>query len=128
MKRFLLVFGILLCMQCCTLARNLYDFGNGFYVDLDSLRTEGNYGYALIESPYSRDPRFRISLLEEFDLLNNKVHAIKGYMLDFRGKIVAIQEKSELSIVSEWGTILKGSNLWIILETLKKIEPSDGIK
>ena len=51
MKRFLLVFGILLCMQCCTFARNLLDLENGSYVDLDSLRTEGNYGYALIEAP-----------------------------------------------------------------------------
>ena len=122
MKRFLLALGILLCMQCCTFARNLLDLENGSYVDLDSLRTDGNYGYALFEGPFRYDPRFRISLLEEFDLLNNKVHAIKGYMLDFRGKIISIVEESELSQDDrEWGNIPKGSIYWIILETLKKI-------
>lgn len=38
MKRFLLVLGILLCLQGCAFARNLRDFGNGFYADLDSLK------------------------------------------------------------------------------------------
>lgn len=128
MKRFLLVFGILLCMQCCTLARNLYDFGNGFYVDLDSLRSDGNYGYALIEY-HSSDSCFNLLSLEEFDLLNSKVHSIKGYLLDNDNNVVDIREEFELpQIAKEWDNIPENTPIGEILEALKKIEPTNDIK
>lgn len=127
MKRFLLVFGILLCMQCCTLARNLYDFGNGFYVDLDSLRSDGNYGYALIEY-HSSDSCFNLLSLEEFDLLNSKRHSIKGYLLDHDNNVVDILEEFELpQIAKEWDNIPENTPMGDILEALKKLEPTNDI-
>lgn len=127
MKRFLLVLSVLLCMQCCTLARNLYDFGNGFYVDLDSLRSDGNYGYALIEY-HSSDSCFNLLSLEEFDLLNSKRHSIKGYLLDNDNNVVDILEEFELpQIAKEWDNIPENTPMGDILEALKKLEPTNDI-
>ena len=84
-------------MQCCTLARNLYDFGNGFYVDLDSLRSDGNYGYALIEY-HSSDSCFNLLSLEELP-----------------------------QIAKEWDNIPENTPMGDILEALKKLEPTNDI-
>lgn len=127
MKRFLLVLSVLLCMQCCTFPINLYDFGNGFYVDLDSLRSDGNYGYALIEY-HSSDSCFNLLSLEEFDLLNSKRHSIKGYLLDNDNNVVDILEEFELpQIAKEWDNIPENTPMGDILEALKKLEPTNDI-
>lgn len=122
MKRFLLVFGILLCMQCCTFARNLCDVGNGIYVDVDSFRHEGNYGYALVESPI---PHHNISCegLFQFDLLNSKFRVMKVYARNNEGKVIAIIEEFDLpQDLKEWHSISENS-LWGAMFEMVKEEP-----
>lgn len=128
MKRFLLVFGILLCMQCCAFSINLYDLGDGLYVDLDSISREENYGYALIEY-HSGDRPFHLLVLNEVDLLNYKGRTIKAAEVDCDGKIINIREGLEVpQSAREWHDISEGSIFWIIYEMLKNLEPSDDIK
>lgn len=123
MKRFLLIVGILLCLQSCAFAKNLYDFGNGFYVDLDSLSHVGDYGYALIEY-HSRNSCFNLLILSEFDLLNSKVHYKKIYVRDKNDKIVDILEEFELpQFAKEWDKPSENAPFGIILEIIKKLEP-----
>lgn len=95
MKRFLLVFGILLCMQCCTLAKDLYDLGDGFYVDLNSFRSEGNYVYAIMESNLF-DSSYSMQYLVKFDLNGQKFRIMKVYILDKYGKIVSVMEEDDM--------------------------------
>lgn len=128
MKRFLLVFGILLCMQCCTFARNLCDVGNGIYVDVDSFRHEGNYGYALVESPI---PHHNISCegLFQFDLLNYKYRPIKSYALDYNGRVISILEEFGMpQDLIEWKKISENSICSIMFKMLKNLVPTNDIK
>lgn len=123
MKRFLLVLGILLCMQCCAFARNLFYIVNGFYVDLDSLRSDGNYGYALIEH-HSSNSCFNVLCLAEFDLLNYKAHFIKECVLDENGKIVDIVEEFELpQFIREWNNVPQNSYFGALIDILKNLNP-----
>lgn len=122
MKRFLLALGILLCMQCCAFARNLCDVGNGIYVDVDSFRHEGNYGYALVESPI---PHHNISCdgLFQFDLLNSKFRVMKVYARNNEGKVIAIIEEFDLpQDLKEWHSISENS-LWGAIFEMVKEEP-----
>ncbi len=128
MKKFLLIFGTLLCLQCCAFAINLADLEDGIYVDTDSFKREGNYGYAefeynMIDHPYNL--RFKIKC----DLTNQKYRVIKVYILSKYGKIVKILEEYELPEKEKgWQDIPQYSDLDVILETLKKIEPINVIK
>lgn len=72
MKRFLLVLGVLLCLQGCAFARDLRDLGNGFYVDIDSYRRDGNYGYAEIEQHNSAFGSHYVITILIFDFINHK--------------------------------------------------------
>lgn len=122
MKRFLLVFGILLCMQCCAFPINLYDLGNGHYADLDSLRTDGDYGYVVFVT-HLGNSRFKLLVLAEFDLLNYKAHFIKDGVLDENGKIVDIDEEFELpQFAREWRNVPQNSYWGEIIEMLKNLE------
>lgn len=128
MKRFLLVLGIFLCLQGCTLAKNLYDLGFGHYIDKDSLRREGDYGYATIEY-HSNTPRYNMVSQIEYDLIKHRDRYLKVYILDSSGKIVEALEDFELpEYMKEWTNIPKTSMSDVILETLKKIEPTNVIK
>lgn len=123
MKRFLLVLGVLLCLQNCTFARDLRELGNGFYVDLDSIRREGNYGYALLEYHSGNSP-FHLFVLNEFDLLGYKARTIKGYTMDSEGKIIDVREGFEVpQAVREWNNIPENSPFDALLERIKKLEP-----
>ena len=123
MKRFLLIVGTLLCLQCCAFARDLRELGNGFYVDLDSIRREGNYGYALLEYHSGNSP-FHLFVLNEFDLLSYKARTIKGYTMDSEGKIIDVREGFEVpQAVREWNNIPENSPFDALLERIKKLEP-----
>ena len=117
MKRFLLIVGILLCLQSCAFARDLRELGNGFYV------REGNYGYALLEYHSGNSP-FHLFVLNEFDLLSYKARTIKGYAMDSEGKIIDVREGFEVpQAVREWNNIPENSPFDALLERIKKLEP-----
>lgn len=121
MKRFLLVIGILLCLQSCAFAKNLYDFGNGLYVDLDSLSRVGDYGYAFMEY-YPSDSYLKVLTLSEIDLSNSKAHYLKVNFLDKND--VCIVESVELpKFAREWHNFPENSPYGVILEMLKNLEP-----
>lgn len=126
MKRFLLVLGVLLCMQCCTFARNLRDLGKGYYVDLDSFRVKDNYGYVLMES-HSNNINF--DMVFQFDLLNYKYRTIKTYVLDYNGRVISILEEFDMpQDFIEWRKIPENSILFEMLKMLKILVPTNDIK
>jgi hypothetical protein len=126
MKRFLLALGILLCMQCCTFARNLREFGEGYYVDLDSFRVKDNYGYALIES---HSNNINLDFVLQFDLLNYKYRTIKSYALDYNGRVIAILEEFDMpQDFIEWRKIPENSICSIMFKMLKNLVPINDIK
>ena len=124
MKKFLLLVGILLCLQSCTFARNLRELGNGFYVDLDSFRAQDNYGYVLIESHSNNNINY--DMVFQFDLLNYKVRTMKVYVLDYNGKVISILEEFDLpQEFKEWQKIPENSIYSGMFEMLKNLEPSN---
>lgn len=126
MKRFLLVFGILLCMQCCTFARNLRELGEEYYVDLDSFRVKDNYGYAIIESHSSN---INFDIVFQFDLLNYKYRTIKSYVLDHNGRVISILEEFDMpQDFIEWEKIPENSICSIMFKMLKNLVPTNDIK
>lgn len=118
MKRFLLALGILLCMQCCALARNLHDFGNGLYVDLDSLYRVGDYGYAFMEY-YPSDSILKQLTITEFDLSNSKAHIINANWLDKNDACLI----ESVVLPREWRNFLENSPWGEILKMLKNLDP-----
>lgn len=93
------------------------------YVDLDSIRREGNYGYALLEYHSGNSP-FHLFVLNEFDLLSYKARTIKGYAMDSEGKIIDVREGFEVpQAVREWNNIPENSPFDALLERIKKLEP-----
>lgn len=121
MKKFLLLIGILLCLQSCAFARNLRVLGNGLYVDLDSISRNGNYAYALLEFHSGNSP-FHLFFLNEFDLLNYKSRTIKGYGMDSEGKIIDVREGLEVpNALREWNNIPENSPFEVLLEMIKKL-------
>lgn len=126
MKRFLLALGILLCMQCCTFARNLRELGEGYYVDLDSFRVKDNYGYVLIES---HSNNINLDFVFQFDLLNYKYRPIKSYALDYNGRVISILEEFDMpQDLIEWKKISENSICSIMFKMLKNLVPTNGIK
>ena len=126
MKRFLLALGILLCMQCCTFARNLREFGEGYYVDLDSFRVKDNYGYVLIES---HSNNINLDFVFQFDLLNYKYRPIKSYALDYNGRVISILEEFDMpQDLIEWKKISENSICSIMFKMLKNLVPTNDIK
>lgn len=120
MKRFLLVLGVLLCLQGCAFARDLRELGNGFYVDLDSLRVKDNYGYVVIESRAQNSINF--DMVFQFDLLNYKVRSMKVYVIDYNGKVISILEEFDLpQEFKEWKKIPENSIYSGMFEMLKKL-------
>lgn len=119
MKKFLLILGTLLCLQGCAFARDLRDFGNGFYADLDSLKKVGNYGYADLE--YHSSHGFNMLVLNEYDLISYTRRIMKAYLLDYNGKIIHIIEEFELPPkVKGWRNIPQNSEEGVIIELLKE--------
>ena len=126
MKKFLLLVGILLCFQSCVLARDLRDFGNGFYLDIDSYRRDGNYGFAVTEQHNLAFGSHVIEMILIFDFVNNKAQVIKVLELDENGKIVNITENFELSKDFQgWQDILDTSNVGVIFKYLKNINETN---
>ena len=126
MKRFLLALGILLCMQCCTFARNLRELGEGYYVDLDSFRVKDNYGYVLIES---HSNNINLDFVLQFDLLNYKYRTIKSYALDYNGRVISILEEFDMpQDLIEWKKISENSICSIMFKMLKNLVPINDIK
>ena len=126
MKRFLLVLSILLCMQCCTFARNLRELGEGYYVDLDSFRVKDNYGYVLIES---HSNNINLDFVFQFDLLNYKYRPIKSYALDYNGRVISILEEFDMpQDLIEWKKISENSICSIMFKMLKNLVPTNDIK
>lgn len=126
MKRFLLALGILLCMQCCTFARNLRELGEGYYVDLDSFRVKDNYGYVLIES---HSNNINLDFVFQFDLLNYKYRPIKSYALDYNGRVISILEEFDMpQDLIEWKKISENSICSIMFKMLKNLVPTNDIK
>lgn len=122
MKRFLLVLGVLLCLQSCAFARDLRDLGNGFYVDIDSYKRDGNYGYAEIEQHNSAFGSHYVITILIFDFINHKAQVIKVLELDGGGKIVNITEGFELSKDFQgWQDIPESSNVGKVFKYLKNI-------
>ena len=65
----------------------------------------------------------------EYDLIKHRDRYLKVYILDSSGKIVEALEDFELpEYMKEWTNIPKTSMSDVILETLKKIEPTNVIK
>lgn len=121
MKKILLLIGILLCLQCCTFARNLREWSNGFYVDLDSLRKVGKYGYADVE--YHSPDGFNMLTLNEYDLINHTRRFMKAYLLDYNGKIILVLEEFELPPkIKGWRNIPQNSDEGAIIEILKEAD------
>lgn len=120
MKKFLLILGTLLCLQCCAFARDLRELGNGFYVDLDSFRVKDNYGYVVIESRTQNSINF--DMVFQFDLLNYKVRSMKAYVIDYNGKVISILEEFDLpQEFKEWKKIPENSIYSGMFEMLKKL-------
>ncbi len=122
MKKNLLLVGILLCLQSCTFAINLFDLGNGYYVDIDSFKIVGNYGYANSEY-HSPDLSNNMILRQEYDLKNRKCRTIKIYVLARDGRFINIIEEFELpKEIKKWVDIPEGSNAGIIFQALKYLD------
>lgn len=122
MKRFLLVLGIFLCLQSCAVAKNLYDVGNGIYVDIDSFERVGNYGYveAEIHSPVLGFST--ATNIWKFDLINHKVRIMKVGVRDIAGNLVAVLEEFEISKdLQGWRDIQDGSPIDKAFKAIKNI-------
>lgn len=118
MKKFLLLVGILLCLQSCTFARNLVSITHGSYMDIDSIRREGNYGYIDIYSPI--DIMYNGMYRQEFDLINRKFRIMKIYVLNKYGKIDLILREDDFpEQFKGWNDIPPHSTANIILEILQ---------
>lgn len=123
MKRFLLALGILLCLQGCVLARDLRELGIGYYVDIDSYKRDGNYGYVVIEQHNPALGSHYVITILMFDFINHKAQVIKALELDREGKIVNLIEGFELSKdIQGWQDILESSNVGKVFKYLKNID------
>lgn len=119
MKRFLLVLGILLWLQSCVLARDLRDLGNGFYVDIDSYRRDGNYCYVEVEI---HRPVLTITSIWKLDLINHKMRIIKTAERDINGKVVWVLEEFEMpKELQGWQDIPENSRMGNLFKVLKNM-------
>lgn len=122
MKRFLLVLGIFLCLQGCAFARNLYDAGKGYYIDIDSFKRDGDYGYIETEEHSPEFDSVTIISLLELDLINHKVRIIKVGARDIEGKLIWVLEEFELSEeLQEFRDIQKDSPIDKAFKIIKKM-------
>ena len=119
MKRFLLVLGVLLCLQSCAVAKNLYDVGNGTYADIDSFRRDGNYCYVEVEI---HRPVLTITSIWKFDLINHKMRIIKTAERDINGKVVWVLEEFEMpKELQGWQDIPENSRMGNLFKVLKNM-------